>query len=107
MNLKEIVKKYKNGEASVEDTNKALDEIDAGFHFEWLTPEERAEKKRREDEAGLVPNPDWKPQHINRKPNMKRITALAGRDDIIQHTVIGDFKMTYDENGYAVSAKKI
>lgn len=33
MNIKEIVEKYTSGEVNLEDTNKALKEAGAGFHF--------------------------------------------------------------------------
>lgn len=102
---------YKSGEKTIEETNEALKESGANFHLETMTDEEREAKKRREDEAGFIDNPDFVPSSLPKKVDMSRRTDLVGRPAceriLYQHTAYGVFKVEYNEQGYAVSASKV
>lgn len=105
-----IFENYNNGSKTMEETNEALKEAGANFHLEPLTDEERAEKKRKEDEEGTVFNPNPK-EVLPKKVDMSRRTDLIGASQteriVRQHTAHGTFLVVYDEQGYAVSATKI
>lgn len=103
--VNEIMEKYKAGEITVEEANEQLRQQGVNFHLEPMTDEERASKKRREDELGFIPaTEEGKP--LPKTADMRRRPDLAGQV-VRQHTRAGDFDVTYTDAGYAVSAKKV
>ena len=101
--VNEIMEKYKAGEITVEEANADL--IEYGICLKPLTDEERAAKKQREDELGFIPaTEEAKP--LPKTPYMRRRKDLAGQV-VRQMTRSGPFDVTYDADGYAVSAKKV
>lgn len=105
-----IFKDYNSGEKTMEETNQALKDSGAGYHLEHLTDEERAAKNERENLAGYVENPNPKPA-LPQKVDMRRRTDLIGKpeDDrrTVQCTAHGEFRVEYDEQGYAVRATRL
>ena len=103
--VNEIMEKYKAGEITVEEANNQLRQQGANFHLEPMTDEERAAKKQREDELGFIPaTEEAKP--LPKTPDMHRRKDLAGQV-VRQKTKSGLYDVTYNEDGYAVSAKKV
>ena len=103
--VNDIMEKYKAGEITVEEANEQLHQQGANFHLEPMTDEERAAKKQREDEQGYIPaTEEAKP--LPKTPDMRRRKDLAGQV-VRQMTRSGPFDVTYDADGYAVSAKKV
>ena len=103
--VNEIMEKYKAGEITVEEANEQLRQQGANFHLEPMTDEERAAKKQREDELGFIPaTEEAKP--LPKTPDMRRRKDLAGQV-VRQKTKSGLYDVTYNEDGYAVSAKKV
>ena len=104
-NLNEIMEKYKAGEITMEEANEQLCQKGATFHLEHMTDEERAARKRREDEEGFLPaTEEAKP--LPRTPDMRRRKDLAGQV-VRQMTRSGPFDVTYDADGYAVKARRV
>lgn len=105
-----IFEDYNNGTKSMEETNAALREAGANFHLEALTAEEAEEKRRREDAAGYVENPN-PAKALPKEVDMRRRKDLVGKSKqertITQHTACGNFRVEYNDNGYAVSATRI
>ena len=104
MDISEILEKYKSGEITREEANTKLKEADSNFSLKALTDEERTLKQKREDREGYIPA-ETTPVYPDR-PNMKRNPALAGQV-VEQITKQGKFAVTYNENGYAVSARRV
>lgn len=98
--MEKIISKYQSGEITIEEANAELAKIGAGFHLEegkgpgW-TEAEMA--------AGFTDAPEEKTPVLPEKPDMRRRTDLKGQT-VIQKTGAGEFRVTYDENGYAVRA---
>ena len=95
-----IINDYKEGRKTLEEANKELAEIGAGFSLNpekgtgvW-TEEEMKEGFRGTEEPGEV---------LLEKPDMKRRPELAGMV-VRQKTKMGQFDVHYNENGYAVKA---
>ena len=107
--INNILREYTAGEKTLEETNQALTEAGAAYHFEPLTDEERAAKNAREDAVGYYPGTPRK--KIPERPDMKRRPDLAGRPkwerETVQHTLSGDYRVEYDGQGYAVRAVKV
>ena len=102
-NLSEIMEQYNAGKKTLEEANAALTEY--GIRLKPLTDEERAAKKQREDEQGYIPaTEEAKP--LPKTPDMRRRKDLAGQV-VRQDTKAGLFDVTYDEDGYAVKAKRV
>lgn len=108
--IDQLTDAWKNGEVSREDLNAGLKELAAGYSFKERTEEELAAKKQREDEEGYFEPEDrgFKRQEMPtlRRPDMKRRKDLAGQV-VRQATKIGQFDVTYNEDGYAVKAKRV
>ena len=105
-NINETMSKYTAGEQTLEETNAALKEAGVTeFHLEHLTEEELAAKREREDAEGFIPATE-EAEVLPKTPDMRRRKELAGQV-VRQHTRAGDFDVTYDADGYAVSAKKV
>ena len=105
-NINEIMQKYTAGEKTLEETNEALKEAGVTeFHLEPLTDKERAAKKQREDELGFIPATD-EAKPLPKTPDMRRRKELAGQV-VRQRTKAGRYDVTYDEDGYAVKAKRV
>lgn len=104
--IKEIMEKYTAGEITMEEANAQLAEAAAGFHLVALTEEERAAQKQREDEEGTIDIGRGNEPVLPKKPDMRRRKELAGLV-VIQKTAAGRFAVTYDEDGYAVKAKRV
>lgn len=103
--VNEIMEKYKAGEITVEEANKQLRQQGANFHLEPMTDEERAAKKQREDELGFIPaTEEAKP--LPKTPDMRRRKDLAGQV-VRQTTKSGVYDVTYNEDGYAVKARRV
>lgn len=108
--IDQLTDAWKNGEVSREDLNTSLKELAAGYSFKERTEEELAAKKQREDEEGFF-NPEdrgleRKKMPTLKRPDMKRRKDLAGQT-VRQKTKIGQFDVFYDEDGYAVRAKRV
>ena len=104
-NINEIMEKYKAGEITVEEANEQLKSAGAAFHLEPMTDEERAAKKQREDEEGFIPATE-ESEVLPKTPDMRRRKELAGQV-VRQRTKAGRYDVTYDEDGYAVKAKRV
>lgn len=105
MTVNEIIKAYKTGKMTVDEANKALDELDAGFS---LNPEQNNGGKWTEDEMkeGFFNAEPKAYTKYPEQPIMKRIPEFAGLT-ITQKTKIGQFDVKYDELGYAVKSTKV
>ena len=108
--IDQLTDAWKNGEVSREDLNTGLKELAAGYSFKERTEEELAAKKQREDEEGFF-NPEdrgleRKKMPTLKRPDMKRRKDLAGQV-VRQATKIGQFDVTYNEDGYAVKATRV
>lgn len=108
--IDQLTDAWKNGEVSREDLNAGLKELAAGYSFKERTEEELAAKKQREDEEGFF-NPEdrgleRKKMPTLKRPDMKRRKDLAGQV-VRQATKIGQFDVTYNEDGYAVKATRV
>lgn len=103
--VNEIMEKYKAGEITVEEANEQLKSAGAAFHLEPMTDEERAAKKQREDELGFIPaTEEGKP--LPKTADMRRRPDLAGQV-VRQTTKSGLYDVTYNEDGYAVKARRV
>ena len=103
--VNEIMEKYKAGEITVEEANEQLRQNGANFHLEPMTDEERAAKKQREDELGFIPaTEEGKP--LPKTADMRRRPDLAGQV-VRQTTKSGLYDVTYNEDGYAVKARRV
>ena len=103
--VNEIMEKYKAGEITVEEANNQLRQQGANFHMEPMTDEERAAKKQREDELGFIPAAEeGKP--LPKTADMRRRPDLAGQV-VRQKTKSGLYDVTYNEDGYAVKARRV
>lgn len=105
-NLNEIMEKYKDGEIALEEANEQLSQQGAGFHLVPLTDEERAAQKQREDEEGTIDIGRGNEPVYPKTPDMRRRTDLKGQV-VIQRVVSGHFAVFYDEDGYAVKARRV
>lgn len=105
-NINEIMEKFTAGEITAEQANEQLAESGAGFHLVLLTDEERTAKKQREDHEGTIDigRDDEKP--LPKMPDMHRRTDLKGQV-VIQKVRSGHFAVFYDEDGYAVKARRV
>ena len=103
--VNEIMEKYKAGEITLEEANEQLKSAGAAFHLEPMTDEERAAKKQREDEEGFIPATEAA-EVLPKTPDMRRRKELAGQV-VRQRTKAGRYDVTYDEDGYAVKAKRV
>lgn len=103
--VNEIMEKYKAGEITVEEANEQLKSAGAAFHLEPLTDEERAAKKQREDEEGFIPATE-EAEVLPKTPDMRRRKELAGQV-VRQKTKSGLYDVTYNEDGYAVKARRV
>lgn len=106
----DIFKKYNSGESTMEEVNKELVGIGAGFHLEPLTDEERMTKRIKEDEEGYIPNPNPKPvlpKNVDMRRRLDLIGAPVEMREIKQVTRHGVFLVHYDEQGYAVRSTRI
>ena len=102
-NLSEIMEQYNAGKKTLEEANAALTEY--GIRLKPLTDEERAAKKQREDEEGFIPATEAA-EVLPKTPDMRRRKELAGQV-VRQRTKAGRYDVTYDEDGYAVKAKRV
>lgn len=108
MTINEIIKKYREGEITVEEANKQLEAMDAGFTFDPTKTIDNPTGAwtEAEMEEGFF---EAEPKAYTKYPedvNMKKIPEFAGMT-IIQKTKKGQFEVKYDELGYAVKATKI
>ena len=105
-NINEIMQKYTAGEKTLEETNEALKEVGVTeFHLEHMTEEELAAKRERGDEEGVSPATE-EAGVLPKTPDMRRRKELAGQV-VRQKTETGVYDVTYDEDGYAVKAKRV
>ena len=98
--INKILEQYKNGEKSLDETNKALEAADAGFYLREKGRDGWTEEEMEQGFRGGEPA-----KEVQRKPDMSRRTELAGMT-VTQYTAAGTYSVTYDENGYAVKAIK-
>lgn len=104
--ITEIIGKYTAGEQTMEETNAALKEAGVTeFHLEHLTEEELAAKREREDAEGFIPATE-EAEVLPKTPDMRRRKELSGQV-VRQKTKTGFYDVTYDEDGYAVKAKRV
>lgn len=100
--MEKIISKYQSGEIAIEEANAELAKIGAGFHLE---PGRGPGWTEAEMAAGFTPAVE-KPDVLPEKPDMGRRTDLKGLT-VIQKTGSGEFRVTYDEKGYAVKATRV
>ena len=104
-NINETMSKYNAGEITLEQANEELKAAGAGFHLVHMTEEERTAQKQREDEEGFIPAAE-DAEVLPKTPDMRRRKELAGQV-VRQKTKTGVYDVTYDEDGYAVKAKRV
>ena len=104
-NINETMSKYTAGEITLEQANEELKAAGAGFHLVHMTEEERTAQKQREDEEGFIPATE-EAEVLPKTPDMRRRKELAGQV-VRQRTKAGRYDVTYDEDGYAVKAKRV
>ena len=104
-NINETMSKYNAGEITLEQANEELKAAGAGFHLVHMTEEERTAQKQREDEEGFIPATE-EAEVLPKTPDMRRRKELAGQV-VRQRTKAGRYDVTYDEDGYAVKAKRV
>ena len=104
-NINEIMSKYNAGGITLEQANEELKAAGAGFHLVHMTEEERTAQKQREDEEGFIPATE-EAEVLPKTPDMRRRKELAGQV-VRQRTKAGRYDVTYDEDGYAVKAKRV
>ena len=104
-NINETMSKYNDGEITLEQANEELKAAGAGFHLVHMTEEERTAQKQREDEEGFIPATE-EAEVLPKTPDMRRRKELAGQV-VRQRTKAGRYDVTYDEDGYAVKAKRV
>ena len=105
-NLNETMEKYKAGEITMEEANEQLRQKGATFHLEHMTDEERAARKQREDEEGTIDIGRGNEPVLPKTPDMRRRKDLAGQV-VRQKTKSGLYDVTYNEDGYAVKARRV
>ena len=101
--INEILEAYKSGGKTLEETNADLKAAGANFHLDdaknpsggWTDEEMRGGFLPG---APSIPKPD--------KPDMSRVTPLAGQT-VVQECRSGRYAVTYDEDGYAVTAVRL
>ena len=104
--IAEIIGKYTAGEKTLEETNAELKAAGVTeFHLERLTEEELAANREREDEEGFIPATE-EAEVLPKTPDMRRRKELSGQV-VRQRTKAGRYDVTYDEDGYAVKAKRV
>lgn len=108
--IDQLTEAFQTGKVSREELNTGLKELAAGYSFKERTEEELAAKKQREDAEGFFKPEDrgLKPREMPtlKRPDMKRRKDLAGQT-VLQRTRQGKFEVNYDEDGYAVRAKRV
>lgn len=101
MDIQKIMDDYKAGEITMEEANAKLKEVGANFFLRPLTAEQEEAKAKKEAERKAA-----MPKTVLHKPDMRRRKDLAGMT-VTQQVKRWNYAVTYDENGYAVSAKKL
>lgn len=100
MGVTEIIRQgFANGD-SYEVINKRL--ADAGFNLK-LVPRENTGWNEQEMKEGFISTNSNTPDIINLADIMKRDVAMAGQEKVMQCKE-GNYKITWDENGYAIKA---
>ena len=105
-NINETMSKYNAGEITLEQANEELKAAGAGFHLVHMTEEERTAQKQREDEEGTIDIGRGNEPILPKTPDMRRRKELAGQV-VRQKTKTGVYDVTYDEDGYAVTAERV
>ena len=104
--INETMQKYTARAKTQQETNEALKEAGVTeFHLEHMTEEELAAKREREDEEGFIPATE-EAEVLPKTPDLRRRKELAGQG-VRQKTKTGVYDVTYDEDGYAVKAKRV
>ena len=102
----EIINEGKATGKTIEAINKELKAAGVTeFHLEHMTEEDLAAKREREDEEGFIPDTE-EAEVLPKTPDMRRRKELAGQV-VRQRTKAGRYDVTYDEDGYAVKAKRV
>lgn len=104
--ISEIMEKYAAGELTMEEINEKLKEVGAGYHLEPMTEEETRAKREREDREGLLDIGRGGEKPLRNTPDMCRRRDLAGQV-VVQRVRSGYFAVFYDEDGYAVKARRV
>ena len=98
----DIINEGKAAGKTVDEINKELAAAGADFH---LNPDGGVSGwSDAEMKEGFMPGEPAK--EVQRGPDMSRRMDLAGTEQT-QTTAAGIYKVTYDENGYAVKAVKV
>ena len=106
--ITEILRKYGAGEITAEECNTQLKEANAGFSVD---PEKNpsGDWTSAEIEEGFF-DPSEKGFEVKKRVHhdevMKRHTQFAGMT-IYYQTTRGNFLVTYNENGYHYSSKRV
>lgn len=102
--ITETLRKYGAGEITAEECNAKLKEANAGFSVD---PDKNPAGNWTEAEMkeGFIPNPDAE-KRVPHEEVMKRHSQFAGMT-IYYQTTRGNFLVTYNEDGYHHSSKKV
>lgn len=108
MKINDILDMYKKGEWDLEKTNFELKKANAGFYIDGDKIKKNPAGNWTEEEMkeGFI---EGAPEGYEKYPKdvvLKRVEEFAGLE-IIQKTQKGEFKVTYDDLGYAVKAVKV
>ena len=100
MSMTEIIRQGLANGDSYAVINKRL--ADAGFNLK-LVPRENAGWTEQEMEEGFIPANIKTPDSIHLADLMKPNVSMAGKEEILWCKE-GQYKITWDENGYAIKA---
>ena len=102
MGITEIIRQgFANGD-SYEVINKRL--ADGGFNLK-LVPRENSGWTEQEMKEGFIPANSETPDALHLADLMKRDVSMAGQEKTMWCQE-GQYKITWDENGYAIKAVK-
>ena len=100
--INEIIKKYSDGKATLEETNKALKEAGANFH---LDPDGAvAGWSEAEMKEGFMPG--GAPKKVQKELDTSRRMDLAGQT-VVQSVMGVEYAVSYNDQGYFFRASKM
>lgn len=100
--FEQIINEGKKNGKTYEEINKELKAAGADFHLD----ENGAVAGWTDAEMAKGFQPGAHAEDVQRGPDMSRRDDLAGTEQT-QTTAAGIYKVTYDENGYAIKAVKV
>lgn len=103
MSMTEIIRQGLANGDSYAVINKRL--ADAGFNLK-LVPRENTGWTDQEMKEGFIPANSETPDAVHLADLMKRDISMAGQEKVMWCKE-GQYKITWDENGYAIKAVRI